>query len=46
VGGSYDEDEGRKGTQEALKGYTDRRRSVGRARGRWTDAVDRNAKRM
>ena len=39
VGGSCDEDEGR-------KGYIERKRTVGRRRGRWLDAMDRDAKRM
>ena len=39
VGGSCDEDEWR-------KGYLERRRTVGKARGRGLDAVDRDAKRM
>jgi hypothetical protein len=41
VGESYDEDEGRKDTQESFQ----RRRSVARPR-RWIVAVDRDAKRM
>jgi len=31
--------------REALKGYIEGRKSVGRPRGRWLDEVDRNAKR-
>ena len=31
---------------KALKRYTEGRRPAGRPRGRWRDAVDRNAKRM
>ena len=33
-------------SKKALKGYTEGRRPVGRSRGRWLDAVDRDAKRM
>jgi hypothetical protein len=44
VGGSCDEDE--KVPKKALKGYIEGRRPVGRSRGRWLDAVDRDAKRM
>jgi hypothetical protein len=32
--------------KKALKGYTDWRKPVGRPRGRWIDAVERDAKRM
>jgi hypothetical protein len=32
--------------KKAMKGYTERRRPVGRHRGRWLDAVDRDDKRM
>jgi hypothetical protein len=31
--------------REALKGYVEGRKSVGRPRGRWLDEVERNAKR-
>jgi len=33
-------------SQKALKGYLEGRRPVGKPRGRWWDAVDRDAKRM
>ena len=29
--------------RKALKGYTEGRRPVGRARGRWIDAIDKDA---
>jgi len=32
--------------KKALKGYIEGRRPVGRSRGKWLDAVDRDAKRM
>jgi hypothetical protein len=32
--------------QKALKGYIEGRRTVGRPRGRWIDAVEKDAKRM
>ena len=32
--------------KKALEGYIEGRRPVGRPRGRWLDAVDRDAKRM
>ena len=32
--------------QKALKGYIEGRRPVGRPRGRWIDAVEKDAKRM
>jgi hypothetical protein len=44
VVGSCDEDEGWKGAQENNAGYTERRRPVGTARGRWLDAADKDDK--
>jgi hypothetical protein len=35
-----------KGCQRKLKGYMEGRRPVGRVRGKWLDAVGREAKRM
>ena len=32
--------------RQALKGYIEMRRSLGRPRGRWSDALDRAAKRI
>jgi hypothetical protein len=32
--------------KKAMKGYTEARRPVGRSRGRWLDAMDRDAMRM
>ena len=32
--------------KKGLKGYIERRRPVGRPRGRWLDAMDRDTKRM
>jgi len=32
--------------KKALRGYIDRRKPARRPRGRWLDAVDRDAKRM
>ena len=32
--------------RKILKGYTEAKRPVGRPRGRWIDAVDRDAKMM
>jgi hypothetical protein len=46
VGGSWDEDEGRKGTQDSTERINRKETPFGRPRGRWSDAADRGAKRM
>ena len=46
VDGSCNEDVGWKGAQKNTAGYTQGRRPVGKSRGRWLDAVDRDAKKM
>jgi hypothetical protein len=46
VGGSCDEDEGRKGTHESTERIQRREKTSWKARVRWRDAVDRHATKM